>query len=527
MAGSTPIPRGGFWQRLTGLNGYAPDDVVTRRQSLVAASLDMRNKRVQRSSIAAEGWQQEAIEMYSEVGELRYVANAQANAASRVRMYVGHWESDSGEPVEVEDPRIAEVFNLIGGGELNRSEMIKRLYIQLFVPGDGYLVGLPPGVLDDGDTEASVLLGLEDLSWHVMSSTEVTVTRDEVKIELGDRSRKARREDVVLIRVWRPNPFRWWQADSPVRANLPILREIVGLTKHVSATIDSRLAGAGVLLIGDSFSLLAGQSPDPDDTGEVDPVMAALMDAMLTAIKDRDSASAIMPIILQGPDEAIDKVQHLTFSTPFDAQSRDLRDEAIRRLALGLESPPEVLLGLGQSTHWNAWIITDDNVKTHIDPNMALICEALTADYLWPMLEEIGVLDPRSYVVWWDSSALTMRPDRSAEAIQLFDRGELSGEALRRETGFSQEDAGDVDNRRIVETAIEFAKATPDLLQSPGLAALVEIIRAVMTGAPVPSVEVPDGVETSAPAETAPAAEPVESDELPDTLGEEPAGDVG
>lgn len=524
MASSTPIPRGSFWQRLTGLNAYAPD-APDRGRSLVAASLDLRNKRVQRSNIAAEGWQQEAIELYSEVGELRYVANAQANAASRARMFVGQWTADSSEPVEVEDDRIRQVFDLLGGGDLNRAEMVKRLYIQLFVPGDGYLIGLPPGVLDDSEPEPAALLGMEDLSWHVMSSTEVTITRDEIKIDMGDRIRKARRDEVVAIRIWRPNPFRWWQADSPVRSNLPILREIVGLTKHVSASIDSRLAGAGVLLIGDSFSLLAGQSPDPDDTGEVDPVMAALMDAMLTAIRDRDSASAIMPIVLQGPDEAVDKVQHLTFSTPFDAQAKDLRDEAVRRLALGLEAPPEVLLGLGQSTHWNAWIITDDNVKTHIDPALAMICEAFTADYLWPMLEEIGVPDPRSYTVWWDSSVLTMRPDRSDEAVLLYDRGELSGEALRRETGFAEEDAGDVDNRRVVETAIEFAKANPELLASPGLGALIDVLREAMSGGPVPTVEVPvvdEPVAEESPTQPTPDA----GDGLPDTLGdEEPPGE--
>ena len=42
--------------------------------------------------------------------------------------------------------------------------------------------------------------------------------------------------------------------DSPVRAALPILRELVGLTQHVSAQIDSRLAGAGMLVMRASAS---------------------------------------------------------------------------------------------------------------------------------------------------------------------------------------------------------------------------------------------------------------------------------
>jgi len=40
-----------------------------------------------------------------------------------------------------------------------------------------------------------------------------------------------------------------------------------------------------------------------------------------------------------------------------------------------------------------------------------------------------------------DTSGIRLRPNRSQEAIELYDRGELSGPALRRETGFQPEDA--------------------------------------------------------------------------------------
>jgi hypothetical protein len=521
---TTPSPS--FWRRLTGLSTY--DLPAAPRRSITAASRIISEARVQRSMAPTESWQQEAIDMYSEVGELRYLANAQANAVSRAILYVGQYEGDSTEPVETDNPTVQMLFDLLGGGPTNRAELIKRLSIQLFIPGDGYLIGVPPGVFDSQDMPPPEMTSLTDLTWRVLSTTEVQVKDREVVVNKGDSPIRIDRERVLLIRIWRPNPFRWWQADSPVRSNLPVLRELVGLTKHVSASIDSRLAGAGVLLIGDSFSLLAGQSPDPDDDPESDPVLGALMSAMLTAIKDRDSASAVMPIILQGPDEAIDKVQHLTFSTPFDSQAKDLRDEAIRRLALGLDSPPEVLLGMSGSNHWNAWLIQDDYIRTQIEPQLALICDALTVNYLWPLLEDQGVADPTSYGIWFDTSHLSQRADRSSEAVQLFDRGEITAEALRRETGFDESDAPKIGeelgpDQEAMDMAVKLVMENPTLFVDPGIAEIARQLRDALNGDLLANLDVPE-----APAADLTEEQDVVSDipDIPDTIDDASEADT-
>ena len=51
-----------------------------------------------------------------------------------------------------------------------------------------------------------------------------------------------------------------------------------------------------------------------------------------------------------------------------------------------------------------------------------MICEALTNDYLRPVLEASGI-DPEPYVVWYDSSPLTVRPNQGQDAKDLYDRG--------------------------------------------------------------------------------------------------------
>ena len=43
--------------------------------------------------------------------------------------------------------------------------------------------------------------------------------------------------------------------------------------------------------------------------------------------------------------------------------------------------------------------------------------------------------------MWYDPSEIVQRPDKSDDAVLLYDRMELNGSALRRETGFSEADA--------------------------------------------------------------------------------------
>jgi hypothetical protein len=460
--------------------------------------------------------------MYDTVGELRFVANTLAQAASRARIFAAHLPQGSDDPETVEEEnetpvamQAREAVEVFAGGLLGRSEVVRRLVVQLFVPGDGWLVGLPAGLLEVASPHADEeslpdfgplgpeSLTIDQLKWHCLSVEEVRVQPSgSVLIDIGGGRRELPQDQVMLVRVWRPHPRRWWQADSPVRANLPVLRELVGLTKHVGATIDSRLAGAGLLVVGNSVEVVGqvADGPAGQEEGQ-DPFIRALIDTMVTPIEDRDSAAAVVPLVIKVPDETVDKVKHITFASPFDAKSRELRDEAIRRLALGLDAPPEVLLGMGGVNHWTGWLVEESTVKTHIEPQLALLCDALTTDYLWPVLEEAGVSaeQAREFVVWFDTTDLTMRPNRAQEAAELYDRGELSGPALRRESGFDDTDAPEsVD--RATDTALKMMTQMPSLAEAIGIQELIDILReAIARGVAIAKGEEPGEWETDDP----------------------------
>jgi hypothetical protein len=504
-----------------------PRPAVTPLASLVASAKRLASKTMKRSR--PERWQAEAWAMYDEVGELRFVANALASAGSGARLFAAKLVPGAVEPEpyaapDPDDPdapppdpngaTASEIVESLGGNILGRAELLRRMILHLFVPGDSFLLGLPPGVIDDdAPTDADVPpdlgilpsaggeLTLSELSWHTLSTTEVTVRGDRVVVNVGGSSVEVDDADVILVRVWRPHPNRWWQADSPVRANLPVLRELVGLTKHVSATIDSRLAGAGLLPLPQSTQV-AGAAHDGQTDAEpaADAFVDALMDAMVTPIENRDAAAAVVPLVITVPDDVIGKIAPVHFHTPFDAASKELRDEAIRRLALGLDAPPEVLLGLGSSNHWSAWQIDEATTKTHISPLLALICDALTTEYLWPALAEAGVDNPRDWVVWFDTDELTLRPNRTGDAVLLHDRGAISDAALRRESGFDEADAPERDDTdQVTELVIGIVKGAPTIVaQDPAIVIdLVAVLRALLSDEPMPDVPpraaAPDG----------------------------------
>lgn len=515
---------------------------------LLAAAHRITNRsRNKNRGASGQSWQDDAWAMYDLVGEQHFLATTLANRIGMARLYVGRTADDpTDEPEPVEDGQPAEVFDAFAGSHGAQSQVIARLALNLFIAGDGWLAGIPrqliptsgPGTNGPDDPDdvppqtlygpgAEPLLALSDLEWRMLSVSEVSFKSRQVELKLGENTEETIEvspDDVFLVRVWRPHPKLWWEADSPTRASLPILRELVGLTEHVSAQIDSRLAGAGVFIVPSSArDALLPRTGDPNDTeDDADIFTEALMEAMTKPIQDRSSASAYVPLVVTVPDEAADKFKHISFASQLDAEARNLREEAIRRLALGQDCPPEVLLGMGDANHWSAWLVREDTITTHIEPPLALICDALTTQFLRPVLIQGGMSPEEAdeYVVWYDVSDMIMRPNRTADAAQLYGAGVISAEAYRDAAGFSDNDAPPVTDP-VIELVLDMVKQSPTLAESPGIAALVDQIRAVIAGDTSPPEEEaepePDEpeAETSEPGPVSEPGVPEETDQPP------------
>lgn len=455
-------------------------------------------------------WADQAWDYYDAIGELRYAANWLGNALSRATLFIARSPEDGGQPERVDDAEAQEALNALAGGLAGQSEMLKAFGLHLTIAGDSYLVGF-----NDPKTKIQ--------RWVVRSPEEVNAYPGTVMLKVDGTQLALPEDDAYIVRIWRPHPRRSWEADSPTRGVLPVLYELERLTQMVAAQANSRLAGAGLLVIPAEFDF--PMPPNYPSDGEANPAATKLQSfvsrlgqAMITPVTDRSVPDSVVPLVVTAPGEHIGNIKLITFWTPLDGQAIELRKEAIRRFALGMDMPPEILLGMGGSSHWNAWQIDEAALKLHIEPLLSLICDALTVGVLHKLLG-----DDTDLMIWFDTTELVQRPNRAPDAFQLWDRYLLSDEDLRKETGFSEEQAPDDEevNNRQLRKMVDAGGAA--------MAQEASIALGIFEAAPEePAAETPP---PPAQEEAAPAEEPAEPEAEgtadnpgpPATAGETPA----
>lgn len=387
---------------------------------------------------------------YDKIPELRYIARYVANSLSQARLFVGEVQSDPFNPqkVDASHPANALLEGFAGGFE-GQAELLDRLGLHLTVAGDSILAGPrnPDGPLPKKPFD----------QYRIWSSYEIYSSNGVLYWRRQGYKDQILPENAMAFRVWRSHPRRWEQADSPTLSSFTVLREIDLLDQHVHSSAVSRLAGAGVWLLPDELDFPTDEtSVDGED---IDPFVKYITDVMSIALKNPESAAARVPIILRGPMEAINAAKdgHLTFETPFSEQVPDLRNVALRRLALGMDVPPEVLLGMSESTQWSAWQTDESTVRLHTVPLLQLIVNSLTVGWFRPALKrqfrDLKDDEINRLTIWFDISNLRVRPSVSEESQALYDRFEIGGDTLRLTSGFT---AAEKPNKDELETQILF-----------------------------------------------------------------------
>lgn len=436
---------------------------VTRGRSLTAAAQILHGRRLERAvkPKAQQGlqWQVDGWDFYDKVGEFALGIDMQAWAVSQVRLAAAMEVASQDEPEFIvadvdldgdgEDEQVSEADRIaaelvadFAGGSIGQQQLMRRVATQLGVAAESYIVGRSD---PNGDGE--------DV-WEAYSRDEVKWGTNGWRVDdgvdkfwLGD--------DDVMIRVWIPHPRYRQQPRSSTKAILPDLQEIWALTQSINAQVDSRLAGAGLLIFPKSVELVGSGKGGDDDEDDEDQFMNEFIDMVITPIKDRESASAVVPFMVKVDDEAVGKIQYLRFESTANLEEADKREKAITRLARGMDLPPEQILGTSGMNHWGAWLVAEDTIKGPVSNLAAIIVHALTLAWYRPALEAAYTADDvtgitqedldsiRNRMLWFDTTPLEQRPDRSAQARDVFDRGGLSIAALVRESGFNEADMPD------------------------------------------------------------------------------------
>lgn len=304
-------------------------------------------------------WQERAWQFYRSCGEARQAVDWIANGLSRFHLYIGKVQADgSGDPEPVDDAGLAgQILAELYNGPVGQRDMMYRLAVHLLVPGESWLIGYPT---EPADPAASDQAGL---GWFVASRREWSdAAEGRVRLKLPRDPRRDPEgwvefppDQVAVVPVYRPDPEDSSRATSAFEAALNVLDELDGLSRRIGADINSRLAGAGIAAIAESLSLPNPTASDGANPLHTDPVVTALIQAMMTAIQNPDSASAVAPILLRASDESFANggpIKHLTFSTPFDAALPGLREQTRRRIAAVMDIPASVVTGVEDLNHW-------------------------------------------------------------------------------------------------------------------------------------------------------------------------------
>lgn len=467
----------------------------------------------QRRTGGSSDWQSEAWEYYDAIGEIKYAFNLVASVVSRIRLYAAAVDNPAESPVpvhnsDVVDQRLASAaeraLSRLDSAYGGQAGLLRDAALNLSVSGECYLVQFPARK-GSGIPESWDIRSTDELQVDAKNQYLIIPRRDVVTSGGKNAAAALRLPNTSFVgRIWRAHPRYSEEADSSMRGLLDLCAELLLLNRTFRATARSRL-NAGALYLPDGLSVAA--SPDPDypydDENNLSPDMTAdeaadefedqLIDAMTTPIRDEDSASAVVPLIIRGPAELGDRIKQFKFERSFDPSLAQRADRVLERILQGLDVPKDVVTGLANVKYSNALQIDEALYKAHIEPLMLIIVDALTVMYLRPALLSAGFReeDVKRVCLWYDPSQVATRNDRAADADSGFDRMAISFDTWRRAHGFSTADAPDA-KEIALRLLMEKGSVSPELTQqminsiSPEIMNKIREVQQAESVAPVP-----------------------------------------
>lgn len=422
---------------------------VRMQHTADATAADPARKRMQ------QPWQTRAFTYYELLGEIWYAAQFYARALAKLELRLVR-KTGQDEFEDVEDEALLHYLERIqdpGGGRSNLLGSYGRLK---FLAGECYLLVTqeqPDDPAEGGPTggapvEVWEMLSHDELKWNATEGVyyryRLPNTQPEKLDETEDGEWTPLEDTAIAYRFWTRHPRYSSLADGPLRGVLDLCEELVILTRAIRARGRSRLTGAGLFLVPDEVSFSSDEASDPSEDPHLDAFLERLTQGMMAGIADEGSASAVMPIVMRVGAEWIEKFKLIKFFDPNQVYPETgLRQEVIQRIAIGLDLPPEVLLGKGGANHWSAWQIDEDSWKAHLQPVAQSLVDDLTGGYLRPSMRADGVDAWDEYAIAYDAAAIVQHPDRAKDAKDLWDRGAINYDALRGAGGFDDEDAMD------------------------------------------------------------------------------------
>lgn len=464
--------------------------VLPRRLTAATAQVDLSpGSSWQTWKFGNRDWQSESWRLYDIVPEHRFLANRTGDSVAKARLYVTEVD-ERGEPTgETTDEAIARLAAVPLGTGSERDGSMRLAGVDLAAAGECWIVG---------EGAASAPEEAEG-SWFVVTGAAFKKMGNDLQVKRpknrgGQYLTLVDGQD-ILIRCWREHPNDTDQADSYARSAIVPLREIELLTKREFAELDSRLTGAGLFFLPEGLDF----PREPDDEPGIAGFMAYVQRTAAASMRDQSTASAMVPIMAtvpDGTDLAALKDGLVNFWSPLSGEIGDMKEKAIHRLASAAELPNEVLMGLADSNHWTAWLISDEGIRW-IGGYLGLIADALTRGFLALAIPRVAPgADPKRYAFAFDTSDLASKPNRLDDALKLREMNLLSDEETVKAGAFTIEQMPSI-QERAVQILLQVVKTQPDLMLDPAIQAALGLPQITQVGLPATADQNTDGDQPS------------------------------
>ncbi len=448
--------------------------------------------------VTAEAWQAEAYEHVNAIGELGYVLGVQANTVAKGRLVLVE-EDENGVAIDPKDSdtpsanraKAERVHRALTGPDGGEEAILERLAWHDPIAGEALLLGEPVG-----DDKGKVAKNNAPLAWEVVSVLEIVEDEHSKGQQGGARKLKRKRsaasarldirgqqnaeaplhDQAYLARYHRKDLAYSGDPTSALRRNAGICREIILLDQLKAAMIKSKIP-AGILFVPEEVDFPAEDDDGIADGDDISRFLQTLVRHMSTAVEDRSSATALVPNLVRAPADMIEKFKLLSLSDgTLDLTAvKEARDDALSRLAAGVDVPPERMTGMGATNHWTSALLSDDEIQKHVIPTGERLAGFLTISYLRRKLiaaEEMSPEDAERFR--FEYTAPETRMDKAASADTLYDDNLLSGRKRVETHGFDP-DLDMPSEDELARRYIEKLVLTPSVTNRALLAALIKL----------------------------------------------------
>lgn len=456
------------------------------------------------AGLVAEAWQWDIYGYYDTAGPLKFAAMYKGNIARRCKLRIGVRPEDDpeGDPIradDINDPDKPDVKPPAGIPlDLINQAVLELARIRDPVRGQsGILYDAIANKTVAGDCRLVVEPDPRELNgerWQIYSVIELRMSGTWPSgairwTEVGPPSRELA-EGSIVWRLHRPHIGRHKRADSSSMGILAELEELSLVRRGFRVLAKSRVSGSGLFVFPKELGL---KPADPEKPEGPTKLAVDMVRHMSEPLKNEDSAANLVPHFLEGPADLIgpDYIRHIPFVRPADQLLDTREDKAIKGIATGVDIPPEIVLGIGNTNHWNAAQVTEDTWKAHGEPDMIELAQQLAcmplrdllASHRLPAPDGSQTLVPRwdpqaiaRIVIVVDPSAVIEHPDHGKDAQQLHDRWAISDAALRRANSFDDSDAPDeaeiaarVERERLIKARGSMPEVLPEAdITGPG-----------------------------------------------------------